>query len=100
VDDGERELPADLDAKIRWLAQLTKRTMHERAELERRVRARLEGWRPVDDVLSSADRADTERRNGGSPYPASWSRAADEARKVADAKEREGGRLGGRAGTL
>ena len=71
---GERP---DLEAEVRRLVALTREAQTRKETLERQVRSRLAGYRPVDEVL---ERADAARNGNGRTYPEEWSRLADEAR--------------------
>jgi hypothetical protein len=76
---GERP---DLEAEVRRLAGLTREAQVRKETLERQVRARLAGYRPVDEVLDRAD-AEREANGNGLPYARELYRLAEEARKLA-----------------
>lgn len=76
---GERP---DLEAEARRLVALTREAQTRRETLERQVRSRLAGFRPVDEVLARAD-AERVNGNGHDPYPRAWTELADLARELA-----------------
>ena len=77
---GERP---DAERELRRILALCREDAGRREALERAVRSRLAGSRPVDEVLERAD-AERARNNGnGSPYPRGWTELADTARSLA-----------------
>ena len=69
---GEQD---SLEAEARRLVALTRESQVRKETLERKLRARLEGYVPVDDWLEQAD-ADREQRNGNRTYPEEWAERA------------------------
>lgn len=103
--DGEEYQPApqwsreprkDLEEEARRLAKIMTTAQRRSEDVERRLRARLAGYRPIDEAF-----ADEERReiNGnGLPYSHRLYELADRARELSDDPfhERRGPRPGNR----
>jgi hypothetical protein len=75
---GEPE--TDLNDEMWRLVRLTREAARGRADAERRLRARLAGWRDAGSWLSEYEEARNVNESA-SPYPRSWHEAADEARR-------------------
>ena len=74
---GERP---DHDSEARRLAALTREAQTRRETIERQARARMAGFRPIDEVIEWADAARGGHSNG---YPEEWAELASLARKLA-----------------
>lgn len=82
-----REPCADLEAEARRLAKLMTTAQRRSEEAGRRLRSRLDGYVPIDEVFQAMD---TEEANGnGLPYPRKLHELADEARRQSNDPFRE-----------
>lgn len=79
---GERP---DLEAEMRRIVALTREAQTRRETIERQLRARLAGFRPIDEIFEQAERREVNGNgNRNQVYPSEWFRLADEARSHAD----------------
>jgi hypothetical protein len=68
----------DLDEETWRLVRLSRDVRQRREDTERRLRARLSGYRPIDEVMQAAEDRQVNG-NGKLPWPAEWYRLAEKA---------------------